>query len=132
MSVTDTQKIDSETLDEIRAEFELCDLDNNGRMDLDEFYNFIRRLTPEASDEVEGKDAKLTPIALDEDALAPLLRSFGRAPVETVQGRAASPCALRSARLGDATVRFDDAVCLPGPEVPDLTLVLRAKVLDIE
>ena len=28
--------------------------------------------------------------------------------------------------------RFDDTVCLPGPEVPDLTLVLKAKVLDIE
>ena len=28
--------------------------------------------------------------------------------------------------------RFDDVVCLPGGEVPDLTLVLKAKVLDIE
>ena len=28
--------------------------------------------------------------------------------------------------------RFDDVVCLPAAEVPDLTLVLKAKVLDIE
>ena len=28
--------------------------------------------------------------------------------------------------------RFDDVVCLPSQEVPDLTLVLKAKVLDIE
>ena len=28
--------------------------------------------------------------------------------------------------------RFDDVVCVPSQEVPDLTLVLKAKVLDIE
>lgn len=49
--MTEMNKIDPEELAEIRAEYELCDLDHNGRIDLDEFYNFIRRLTPEASDE---------------------------------------------------------------------------------
>lgn len=49
--MTDLQKIDPEELAEIRSEFDLCDLDSDGRLDLDEFYNFVRRLTPEASDE---------------------------------------------------------------------------------
>ncbi len=49
--MVDMQKIDPEELAEIRAEFDICDLDKDGHIDLDEFYNFIRRLTPEASDE---------------------------------------------------------------------------------
>lgn len=49
--MTDMQKIDPQELEEIRSEFDICDLDSSGRLDLDEFYNFIRRLTPEASDE---------------------------------------------------------------------------------
>ncbi len=49
--MTNTQKIDPEELAEIQAEFDICDLDSSGKLDLDEFYNFVRRLTPEASDE---------------------------------------------------------------------------------
>lgn len=49
--MADIQKIDPEELREIRSEFEVCDLDGDGHLDLDEFYNFVRRLTPEASDE---------------------------------------------------------------------------------
>lgn len=49
--MADSPPIDAEELAEIRAEFEICDLDKSGRLDLDEFYNFVRRLTPEASDE---------------------------------------------------------------------------------
>ena len=49
--MADTPKIDQEELAEIRAEFELCDLDKSGRLDIDEVYNFVRRLTPEATDE---------------------------------------------------------------------------------
>ena len=49
--VSESPQIGAEELSEIRTEFELCDLDKTGRLDIDEFYNFIRRLTPEASDE---------------------------------------------------------------------------------
>ena len=49
--MADVPGIDEQELEDIRTEFELCDLDKDGRMDLDEFYNFVRRLTPEASDE---------------------------------------------------------------------------------
>lgn len=49
--MADMSKIDAQELDEIRTEFGICDLDSDGRLDLDEFYNFVRRLTPEASDE---------------------------------------------------------------------------------
>jgi len=49
--MADSPQMDAEELAEIHAEFELCDLDKSGRLDIDEFYNFVRRLTPEATDE---------------------------------------------------------------------------------
>lgn len=49
--MADSPQMDAEELAEIQAEFELCDLDKSGRLDIDEFYNFVRRLTPEATDE---------------------------------------------------------------------------------
>lgn len=49
--MADSPQMDAEELAEIRAEFKLCDLDKSGRLDIDEFYNFVRRLTPEATDE---------------------------------------------------------------------------------
>lgn len=49
--MTDSKLMSEEELAEVRAEFELCDLDKSGRLDIDEFYNFVRRLTPEATNE---------------------------------------------------------------------------------
>ncbi len=49
--MADSKLMSKEELAEVRAEFELCDLDKSGRLDIDEFYNFVRRLTPEATNE---------------------------------------------------------------------------------
>lgn len=49
--MSDSTQMSAEELEEVHAEFAICDLDKSGRLDIDEFYNFIRRLTPEATDE---------------------------------------------------------------------------------